>query len=261
MFKRFIRDIRKYFRYSIISARSQLRSEVANSYLNWLWWVLEPFCFMLIYTFIFGYVFGAKEKYFPVFVFIGLSMWNFFNRIVMGSVKIVKNNKAIVSKVYLPKYILVLTSAWANGFKMLVSFGIVAVMMLAYNVPLTWRILYFGPVLAVLMLFSFGCSCWLLHYGVFVEDLSNVMTILLRMGFYATGIFYNVAKRIPAPYGEMMTKYNPVAFLLESMRNALLYNITPHLTLMLVWLAVSLALCWTGVLKIYKNENSYIKAI
>ena len=261
MFKRFIKDIRKYFRYSVVSARSQLRSEVANSYLNWLWWVLEPFCFMLIYTFMFGYVFGAKEPYFPVFIFIGISMWDFFNRMLKGSVKIVKNNKSIVSKVYLPKYILVLTKLWVNGFKMLVSFGIVLSMMFLWNVPFTKNILYFGPILVLLMFFAFGCSCWVMHYGVFVEDLSNVVNIALRMLFYLTGIFYNVSKRIPAPYGEAMTKYNPMAFFLESMRNALLYGKAPHRKLMLVWLIVSLLLCWTGIRKIYKNENSYVKSI
>ena len=261
MFKRFIKDIRKYFRYSVVSARSQLRSEVANSYLNWLWWVLEPFCFMLIYTFMFGYVFGAKEPYFPVFIFIGISMWDFFNRMLKDSVRIVKNNKPIVSKVYLPKYILVLTKIWVNGFKMLVSFGIVSAMMLAWNVKFTWNILYAVPTAATLLTFSFWCSCWLLHYGVFVEDLANVVTIALRMLFYLTGIFYDVAKRIPAPYGERMVRCNPLAFLLECMRRALLYGKVPHRKELLLWFAVSLVLSGTGIRKIYKNENSYVKSI
>lgn len=261
MIKRFLTDIRKYFPYSLISAKSQLKSEVANSYLNWLWWVLDPLCFMLIYTFIFGTVFKAKEPYFPVFIFIGLSMWDFFSRMMTGSVKIVKNNKSIVSKVYLPKYILILVRVWVNGFKMMVSFGIVVLMMLAWRVPLTWNILYFIPVLALLLLFSFGCSVHLLHYGVFVEDLSNVVNIVLRMLFYLTGIFYNVSTRIPAPYGQWLIRYNPMAFLLESMRNALLYGKTPHRKLMLAWFAVSLLLSCLGIRKIYRNENSYVKVI
>ena len=99
MFRRLFNDIKKYFHYSVVSAKSQLKAEVANSYLNWIWWVLDPLCFMLIYTFIFGYVFNSSKKYFPVFIFIGLSMWDFFNRTIANSVKIVKNNKAIVSKV------------------------------------------------------------------------------------------------------------------------------------------------------------------
>ena len=94
--KRFFNDLKKYGKYAWFSAKSELKSEVANSYLNWLWWVLDPFCFMLIYTFIFGYVFKASEQYFPIFIFIGLSMWDFFNRCVTNSINIVKNNKAIV---------------------------------------------------------------------------------------------------------------------------------------------------------------------
>ena len=78
--KRFWRDLTSHYRYAIYSAKSELKSEVANSYLNWIWWVLEPFCFMLIYAFIFGVVFEAREQYFPAFIFIGITAWDFFNR-------------------------------------------------------------------------------------------------------------------------------------------------------------------------------------
>ena len=140
---RFCGDIKKYFIYSIVSAKAQLKAEVAGSYLNWFWWVIEPTCFMIIYTLMFGYVFNASEPYFPIFIFIGISMWDFFNRMMIGSVKIVKNNRGIVSKIYLPKYVLLMTKLWANGFKMIISFGIVFAMMLISQVPLSWTILYY----------------------------------------------------------------------------------------------------------------------
>ena len=260
MFQRFFSDLTKYFRYSIISAKAQLKAEVANSYLNWIWWVLDPLCFMLIYTFIFGYVFKSSEQYFPVYIFIGLSMWDFFNRTLTNSVKIVKTNKAIVSKVYFPKYVLILTKMWVNGFKMLISFGIVVIMMIFYQVPISWNVLYCIPVLLILGLFTFGCSCFLLHFGVYVEDLSNVVTIVLRFLFYCTGIFYNIESRIPG-WGTLLNQYNPVAFLLSSMRKCLIYCQVPHRKLLLLWLAVSVVLSILGVRKIYKEENSYVKAI
>ena len=260
MFQRFFSDLTKYFRYSIISAKAQLKAEVANSYLNWIWWVLDPLCFMLIYTFIFGYVFKSSEQYFPVYIFIGLSMWDFFNRTLTNSVKIVKTNKAIVSKVYFPKYVLILTKMWVNGFKMLISFGIVVIMMIFYQVPISWNVLYCIPVLLILGLFTFGCSCFLLHFGVYVEDLSNVVTIVLRFLFYCTGIFYNIESRIPG-WGTLLNQYNPVAFLLSSMRKCLIYSQTPHRKLLLLWLGISVVLSILGVRKIYKEENSYVKAI
>ena len=96
--KRFWRDLtshyryaiysEKYWKYTLYAAKSQLKTEVANSYLNWIWWVLEPFCFMLIYAFIFGVVFEAREQYFPAFIFIGITAWDFFNRCLTQSVKL-----------------------------------------------------------------------------------------------------------------------------------------------------------------------------
>ena len=31
--------MKKYWKYAIYSSKAQLKAEVANSYLNWLWWV------------------------------------------------------------------------------------------------------------------------------------------------------------------------------------------------------------------------------
>lgn len=260
MLKRFFADTKKYYHYSIFAARSQLKSEVADSYLNWVWWVLDPFCFMLIYTFIFGYVFNAKEQYFPVYIFIGLSMWTFFKNTLQSSVKLIKANKSIVTKVYFPKYILLVTRIWVNAFKMMVSFAIVVLMMILFRIPVTLNVLFALPIFLVLGLFTFGCSCFLMHYGVYISDLSNVIGIVLRLLFYVTGVFYNIEKRIPL-YGSILNKYNPVAFFMTGMRQCLIYGTTPNLKMLLLWMAVSLTLCVLGIRKIYKEENSYVKAI
>ena len=66
-----------------------------------------------------------------------------------------------------------------------------------YGVPLTLDILYVIPILITLVTVVFGISCFLLHYGVFVEDLSNVLNIALRFLFYLTGIFNPAQPRLP----------------------------------------------------------------
>ena len=118
---KFFSNIKKYQKYAIRSAKAELKSEVADSYLNWLWWIIEPVCFMLIYTFIFGYVFHNKTPYFASFVFIGLTAWDFFNRMVKGSVKLITSNRDLVKKVYIPKYILLLAKSYTYLFKMGIS--------------------------------------------------------------------------------------------------------------------------------------------
>lgn len=259
--KRFWKDIKSHYRYALYAAKSELKSEVANSYLSWIWWVLEPFCFMLIYAFIFGTVFNAREQYFGIFIFIGLTAWEFFNRCLTQSVKILKNNKSIVTKVYIPKFILLVSKMFFNGYKMLISFGIIIVMLLYYRVPINFNIVFLIPALFTLFCITFGCMTHLMHYGVYLQDLANVVTIVLRMVFYMTGIFYNVETRLPDPYGGIVMKCNPMALVLSSMRKCILYGETPNLKWLFIWFVIGLLLAATGVRKIYKNENSYVKVI
>ena len=101
---RFINDIKKYYNYTIYSAKLELKAEVSNSYLNWVWWVLEPLCFMIIYAFIFGVVFDSKEKHFLIFIFIGITAWDFFNRNIKQSIKIVKKNTFLNNCIYYSRF-------------------------------------------------------------------------------------------------------------------------------------------------------------
>lgn len=261
MFKRFMNDMKKYWKYAIYSSKAQLKSEIANSYLNWLWWILDPLCFMLIYVFMFGYVFKSNENYFAIFVFVGITMWDFFNKCLLQSVKVIKNNKAIVSKVYIPKFILLFIKIGVNGFKMFISILIVVAMLIVWKVPMTWNVLFSIPILITMFILVFGFSCYLLHYGVFVEDLSNVLNIVLRLVFYLTGVFWNVMERLPAPYNAYVGKGNPIAFLLTAMRDCVIYGKTPNLQVLGIWFAIGLLISILGVRKIYKNENSYVKVI
>lgn len=259
--KRFIKDMKRYYAYARFSAKSDLKSEVASSYLNWLWWVLDPLLFMMVYTFIAIIVFRSGVQYFPLFVFVGLTLWNFFNKTVIQSVKLVRNNSAIVSKVYVPKYILVLQKMMVNGFKMLISFALIIVMMVIYRVPVTYNLIYMVPILVVLGLFTFGLSCIVLHFGVFVDDLYNVMNVVLRLMFYMSGIFYSIGSKLSEPYRSILLKCNPVSMLIESARQCMLYSSTPYRKLIVLWGIASLFLCVIGIRIIYKHENSYVKVM
>jgi teichoic acid transport system permease protein len=259
MWQRFVNDFKKYFAYAKFSAKSDLKAEVASSYLNWLWWILDPLLFMMVYAFIAVIVFRSNVEYFPIFVFVGLTLWNFFNKNVQGSVKMVRNNNGIVSKVYIPKYILVLQKMMVNGFKMLVSFALILIMMILYRVPVTWNILYMIPIMVVLVLLTFGLSCIVLHFGVFIDDLHNVTIVVLRLVFYMSGIFYSISDRLEDPYRSILLDCNPVAMLIECSRMSMLYSSTPYRKMLLFWGVISVILCVIGVRIIYKYENSYVK--
>ena len=260
--KRFINDLKKYKNYIIYATKAELKSEVIGSYLGWLWLILEPLCFMLIYTFLAGIIFKQKVECLPVFIFIGLTLWSFFNKTVQASVKLVQANKETVTKVYLPKYILLIVKITENGFKMFVSFILCAIFMIIYKVSISWTVLWIIPILIATITFTFGVCTLMMHIGVFIEDLANITAILLRMMFYFTGVFYDLSAKIHNPiYRTILLELNPMANFIYNARNVLLYRTFPVGMWMLLWFIVGILLSILGISTIYKYENTYVKVM
>ena len=257
---RFINDIKKYRKYIIYSAKTQLKSEVNNAYFDWLWWVLEPFGLMLVYAVVFGTVLGASEKYFTIFIFSGNAIWGFFSKSLIASVRMIKNNEITISKVYLPKMILVLNEMMVNTYKMMINFAIVFVMLLLYRVPISWRIVYIIPILAILYIFVYACCVIVMHIGVFIADATYVINIGLNMMMYISGLFYSF-DRFAEPVRSILQNCNPIAFLITEMRKVVMYCQEPNYVGLVLWMLISLLLAAVGTNLVYKNENNYVKVI
>ena len=260
--KRFINDLKKYKNYILYATWAELKTEVINSYLGWAWMILEPLAFMLIYVFIAGIIFKSKVQYFPVFVFIGLSIWNFFNKNVVASVKLVSMNRDTVTKVYLPKFVLLFVKMGVNFFKMIVSFLLVAIFIVIYKVPVTWNVLWFFPIILTVVVFTFGVCTIMLHFGVFAEDLTNLTNIFLRMLFYMTGVFYDLSTKLHnVVYRTLLLDLNPLANVIYNMRNVLIYSHAPVGMWTLIWFFIGVLLSMLGIHTIYKYENTYVKVM
>ena len=259
--KKYINDLKRYRKYLIYATRASLKSDVEGSYLNWLWWILDPLMFMLVYSFISLVVFGKSEPFFPIFIFSGLNVWNFFNKTVVRCSRIVKSYKSVVSRVYLPKYILTIVCLLENLFKMGVAFLLVFIMMPFYHVPISLYILNFIPVVITLIVFTFGTACIVLHIGVYITDLSNVINIVFRFIFYLSGVFYSIPKRVSEPYAGILLHLNPIAFLINGVRDSLLYCKPIEYWWLLLYFILGCLLSYAGIKMIQKHESSYVKVI
>ena len=260
--KRFFNDLKKYKNYILYATWAELKTEVINSYLGWLWTILEPLAFMLIYLFIAGVIFKSKVEYFPIFVFIGLSIWTFFNKMVVASVKLVTTNRDTVTKVYLPKFVLLCIKMGVNGFKMIISFLLVFLFMIFYRVPISWNVLYFFPILITTVVLTFGICTFTMHFGVFAEDLVNLVNIALRMIFYLTGVFFDLSSRVHnVVYRTILLDLNPLANFIYNMRNVLIYKTPPVGVWTLLWFIIGVFLSIGGIKLIYKYENTYVKVM
>ena len=258
---RFIQDIKQYSYYIMYSAKIDLKAEVANSYLNWFWWILEPFCNMLVYVIVFGQVLGSSIENYAVFIFSGLLMWNFFNKTILNSVKTIRSNRDIVTKVYIPKFVLILSNMFLNLFKLLFSLIVLFGLMVFFHVKVDWHLVFVPIAYIIIFVHAFGCSMILMHFGVFIDDLAYAVSILMQMLMFLSGIFYQLETGLPEPLNKIMLYCNPAAMLIDTVRNGLLYQTGPNVVLLIIWFFLSCLLCIVGIHVVYRNENSYVKVV
>lgn len=258
---RFFMDMKKYQKFMVYAAKTDLKAEVANSYLNRLWWLLEPFFSMMVYVIVFGKIMGSSVENYATFVFSALLMWNLFSKTINYSVKLVRNNRDIVTKVYVPKFVLLFSNMILNLYKLVFSAIVLLVMMIFFKVHIGVHIFWVIPSYVVMILFSFGAGMVLLHFGVYIDDLGYAVGILLNMMMFLSGTFYDIMSGLASPLNALMLCLNPVALCTDTMRNSLLYNEVENLPILIVWGLASLILCWIGVHIVYKNENSYVKIV
>ncbi|MGP1586926.1 MAG: ABC transporter permease [Treponemataceae bacterium] len=259
--KKFFSHIKKYENFMVYSARADLNAEVSNSYLNRLWWLLEPLFNMIVYVVVFGRVMGNSIANYATFVFSALLMWSYFNKTINYSVKLVRANHDIVSKVYVPKFVLLISNMFLNFFKLLFSLIVLVAMLFIFKVHIGVNVFWVIPAYMLMILLSFGIGMIFLHFGVYVDDLAYAVNILLTMLMFLSGIFYNITTTLPEPLNVLMMTFNPVSVFIDVMRNALLFNMVADLPLLALWFVGSILLCYIGVHIVYKNENSYVKLV
>ena len=145
---------------------------------------------------------------------------------------------------------------------MLISFSLVIIFMIIYKVPVTWNVLWFIPIVISAIVFTFGVCTILMHFGVFAEDLVNIVNIGLRMVFYMTGVFYDISTRVTnVVYRTILLELNPLANYIYNLRNVLIYERAPVGIWTLFWFFIGIFLTILGVRLIYKYENTYVKVM
>ncbi len=259
--RKFIGELASYWEYMNYAAKADLRAEVANSYLNRLWWLLEPFFNMLVYVIVFGRILGNSVEHYSTFLYSSLLMWNYFSRTINYSVKAIRNNKDIVTKIYVPKHVLLITNMILDFYKLLFSLIVLIPMLIIFHVKIGFAIFWVLPAYIVMILLAFGTGMIFMHYGVYVDDLGYAVGILLQMLMFLSGIFYDVVTGLQTPLNAMMLCMNPVSMFIDTMRNALLYNRVSNIPLIILWTIISLLISYIGLHIVFKNENAYVKVV
>ena len=110
-----------------------IKTKYRRSVLGVLWTLLNPLLMMIILSIVFSQLFGrfAIENY-PIYLLSGQVIFNFFSESTSMSMTSVINNAPLLKKVYIPKYVFVLSRVISSSINLAASFAALIVVMLFF---------------------------------------------------------------------------------------------------------------------------------
>jgi ABC-2 type transport system permease protein len=196
-----------------------------RSFLGFLWTMLHPLLLMLIFVVVFSELFRNRAPHYETYFLSAYVAWNFFSQTVINAMASVAWNGALMKRVRVPLSIFTLSTIVSGLVNLGLSLIVLLVIMLVGGAPLRPALLFLPVSLLLLGLFTFGASLALTAVSVFFGDVREMVQAGMPALMYLTPIIYPISI-IPEKFRWLM-KINPMAYLVEIVRDPIYYGILP----------------------------------
>ena len=221
--------------------RSELLASSAGSRLGWLWWLLDPLLMMLIYWGVVEGLLGRGRAHYapyPIFVLCGLMAWKHCSSAVGKSSRILRRQERLIKAVAFPTIVLPVSIVLTAFAYFLFGFLVLLVGSIVFsNQQHTGDLAPLVQVPALMLLQVIvvtGLCLAVAAFGALVSDLGNLMTHILRVGFYLSPGLYGLdlvreatSTRIGGTWGTVVFAIymmNPFAIIITGYRHAVFYG-------------------------------------
>ncbi len=231
--------------------RRDLKVRFQQTFIGFLWIVLQPLIQMLIFYVILGILVKVPTGDIPYHLFFlsAFVIWQFFTQVVNASAMSLVGNIGIIVKSYFPRLALPLSSVASA----LVDFGVSFIILMVFllldgKYPITIRYLLIPVLLILTTIFASGVGLLFGALMVVFRDMKNLLGFILMMWMYVTPIMYP-ATLAPEKY-RIIFYFNPLTSLVDGFRWAVLkqgslptpgYLVVSFLVAGLIWFCGALA--------------------
>lgn len=251
-----IKEMRQYSNLFTELVRKGIKLKYRRSYLGVIWSMVEPLLTMIVLTIVFGTLLGHSGREFPVYILSGRLIYTLFSQSTTTALKSIRQNQAMIKKVYVPKYLYPLSGIVFNYVLFLISLVVLFAVSIVLKVYPTVKILLCVVPMFSLFLVSIGVGLVLSSLGVFFRDLEYLWNVGLMLVMYTCAIFYYPEKILTSNVGFIL-KYNPLFCIISNFRSCVL-NTEFDIGMCLYSFAFGIASILVGAYIFRKNEDKFI---
>ena len=206
-------------------AISDIKIRYKSSVLGIIWSLIEPLLLLGVLFFVFSTLFKFEIPNFPIYLLLGLIIWNFFKNSTNFALSSLVNRTPLLTQIYLPKSIPAISACLSASIMLIIELGVLGIfmMILGYTPPITVILL---PLVFVMMLaIILGISLPLSVLNVKYRDVEFIWGIIIHAGFFVTPIFYRF-DMLPE-YLQNIFQFLPTIQILTMAHDLTLYGTLP----------------------------------
>jgi len=207
----------------------ELRAKYRRSILGWGWSMLNPLSQMLIYTVVFGFIFGIQApkgdpsgiNIYSLYLLSGILPWGFINLICGLGLQSLTGNASLVRKVRFARETLVFSEVLFSLVQFSIEMTLLCIVLLIFGSPLLPWLPMLLLLMALLAIFTSGLALVLAVGAVFFRDLKYLWTIISQIWFFATPVIYD-PKRVEdkiSSFWYAIYHWNPSTAFIRSFRH------------------------------------------
>ena len=250
-----ITNIWNYRHLTIKLAISDFKIRYKNSVLGFLWSLIEPLLMLAVSYIVFSYFMKMNVEYYQLFLLAGIISRNMLARGTSMGLNCILGKSSLVSKIYFPREVLVVSSCITALLMTLLEFIVFGIFMIIFRVIPTMTIIYFPIILFIQFILVLGVSFGLASLNVYYRDIQYIWAVVLQAGFFATPILYPISI-IPEKY-VWIIKLNPMTHVIDIMRGSVIYSVVPVFRDMIFLIVSSLAILIVGYVIFLKLEPRF----
>ncbi|MBX4197086.1 ABC transporter permease [Candidatus Saccharibacteria bacterium] len=174
--------------------RTDFKLRYQGSVLGYAWSLLRPLLLFLILYAVFVRMLkiGSSLPHFPVYLLLGIVIWNFFNEMTAQSLGSIVGRGDLIRKIRIPRWIIVLSSSISALINLFLNLLVVVVFLVANHVDLLRTTLWLPIILLEVYILALGLSLFLSAAFVKFRDINYIWEVILQAGFYLTPILYPI---------------------------------------------------------------------
>ncbi len=207
--------------------RTDFKLRYQGSVLGYAWSLLRPLLlFIILYiVFVKFLKIGNGVPHFPVYLLLGIVIWNFFYEMTVQSLGSIVGRGDLIRKISIPRWIIVLSSSISALINLFLNLIVVTIFLFINHVDLLHTTLWLPLILLEVYLFALGISLFLSAAFVKYRDVGYIWEVVLQAGFYLTPILYPLAKITNLKFQKLIM-INPIAQSIQDAR----YSVITHQT-------------------------------